>query len=190
MRSMPLTFCAAAAATLIAVPAPAALASPAAPAGDDDRRTGTVSVTPSTIAPGGKVDLWVDVCGKGREATGNSDAFSSEARFRPADDQGLFAEARIRDDAEPRSYDVWVTCKDGRGKATGTLTVVHHKRPSPAAPVKAGGGGAATLAERSAEAEAEGPGTRHAVIGLVLAAVAAVAVALRTSRRRRDPAGS
>ncbi|MFI7287175.1 hypothetical protein ACIBRY_11090 [Streptomyces anulatus] len=187
MRSMPLTFCAAAAVALIAVPAPAALASPAAPAGDDDRRTGTVSVTPSTIAPGGQVELWVDVCGKGREATGNSDAFSSEARFRPADDKGLFAEARIRDDAEPRSYDVWVTCKDGRGKATGTLTVVHHNRPSPAAPVKAGGGGSATLAERATEAE--GPGTRHTVIGLVLAAVAAVAVALRSSRRRRGPAG-
>ncbi|MFI1221629.1 MULTISPECIES: hypothetical protein [unclassified Streptomyces] len=186
MRSMPLTFCAAAAAALIAVPAPAALASPAAPAGDDDR--GTVSVTPSTIAPGGQVELWVDVCGKGRRAKGNSDAFTSVAQFRPADDKGLFAEARIRSDAEPRSYDVWVTCEDSGGKATGTLTVIHHNRPSPAAPVKAGGGGTATLAERSTEAE--GPGTRHAVIGLVLAAVAAVAVALRSSRRRRDPAGS
>lgn len=184
MRSMPLTFCAAAAAALIAVPAPAALASPAAPAGDDDR--GTVSVTPSTTAPGGQVELWVDICGKGREAKGNSDAFDSEVRFSPADDRGLFAEARIRSDAEPRSYDVWVTCKDGRGKATGTLTVVHHNRPSPAAPVKAGGGGAATLADRATEAQ--GPGTRHAVIGLVLAAVAAVAVALRSSRRRRGPA--
>ncbi|MFB7294901.1 hypothetical protein ACFYZ6_00890 [Streptomyces rubiginosohelvolus] len=188
MRSIPLTFCAAAAAALIAVPAPVALASPAAPAGDDDRRTGTVSITPSTIAPGGQVELWVDVCGKGRSAKGNSDAFTSVAHFRPADDKGLFAEARIRSDAEPRSYDVWVTCEDSDGKATGTLTVIHHNRPSPAAPVKAGGGGTATLAERSAEDQ--GPGTRHAVIGLVLAAVAAVAVALRTSRRRREAAGS
>ncbi|MFG3405968.1 hypothetical protein [Streptomyces sp. NPDC048142] len=188
MRCIPLTFCAAAAAALIAVPAPAALASPAAPAGDDDR--GTVSVTPSTIAPGGQVELWVDICGKGREAKGNSDAFASVARFRPADDKGLFAEARIRDDAEPRSYDIWVTCGDGRGKATGTLTVIHHKRPSPVAPVKAGGGGTATLAERSTEGQGQGPGVRHAVTGLVLAAVAAVAVALRGSRRRRGPAGS
>ncbi|MFE5961340.1 hypothetical protein [Streptomyces rubiginosohelvolus] len=188
MRSIPRTFCAAAAAALIAVPAPVALASPAAPAGDDDRRTGTVSITPSTIAPGGQVELWVDVCGKGRSAKGNSDAFTSVAHFRPADDKGLFAEARIRSDAEPRSYDVWVTCEDSDGKATGTLTVIHHNRPSPAAPVKAGGGGTATLAERSAEDQ--GPGTRHAVIGLVLAAVAAVAVALRTSRRRREAAGS
>ncbi|MFF8964146.1 hypothetical protein ACF1BK_15555 [Streptomyces globisporus] len=187
MRSIPLTFCAAAAAALIAVPAPVALASPAAPAGDDDRRTGTVSITPSTIAPGGQVELWVDVCGKGRRAKGNSDAFTSVAHFRPADDKGLFTEARIRSDAEPRSYDVWVTCEDSDGRATGTLTVIHHNRPSPAAPVKAGGGGTATLAERSAEDQ--GPGTRHAVIGLVLAAVAAVAVALRTSRRRREVAG-
>ncbi|MEI7035040.1 hypothetical protein [Streptomyces pratensis] len=184
MRSMPLTFCAAAAAALIAGPAPAALASPAAPAGDDDRAT--VSVTPSTIAPGGQVELWTDACGKGRQAKARSDAFAAEAHFTPADDQGLFAEARIRPDAEPRSYDVRVVCEGGKGRATGALTVIHHHRPSPAAPVKAGGGGAATLAERSAEAE--GPGTRHAVIGLALAAVAAVAVALRTSRRRRGPA--
>ncbi|NEE51176.1 hypothetical protein G3M55_42055, partial [Streptomyces sp. SID8455] len=79
-----------------------------------DRRTGNVSVTPSTIAPGGQVELWVDVCGRGRQAKGNSDAFVSEAHFTPADAKGLFAEATIRSDAEPRSYDVWVTCKDGR----------------------------------------------------------------------------
>ncbi|MFD7749874.1 hypothetical protein ACFV2V_04875 [Streptomyces sp. NPDC059698] len=188
MRSMPITFCAVAASALIAVPAPVALASPAAPAGDDDRRTGTVSITPSTTAPGAEVELWTDACGRGRHAKGNSDAFASVAHFRPADDKGLFARARIRSDAEPRSYDVWVTCEDSGGRATGALTVVHHTRPSPAAPVKAGGGGAATLAERSAEAQ--GPGIRHAVTGLVLAAVAAVAVALRTSRRRRGPAGS
>ncbi|MGW4255291.1 hypothetical protein ACWEK7_27965, partial [Streptomyces californicus] len=153
MRSIPITFCAVAAAALISVPAPAALASQAAPAGDDDRRTGTVSITPSTTAPGAEVELWTDVCGKGRRAKGNSDAFASVAHFRPADERGLFAEARIRSDAEPRSYDVWVTCEDSGGRATGTLTVVHHNRPSPAAPVKAGGGGAATLADRSAEAQ-------------------------------------
>lgn len=33
----------------------------------------------------------------------------------------------------------------------------------------------------------QGPGTRHTVVGLVLAAVAAVAVAVRTTRRRRGP---
>ncbi|MGW6599671.1 hypothetical protein [Streptomyces sp. NPDC055036] len=90
-----------------------------------------------------------------------------------------------------------------------------HDRPghhaSPVAPVRAGGGGAAPLAadaghvhgtrdvhdvhdvddvghvdtdSRSA-AEATGPGMPHAVIGLVLAGVAAVAVALRSARRSR-----
>ncbi|MEV6077908.1 hypothetical protein AB0L80_22750 [Streptomyces sp. NPDC052069] len=181
MRSLPLTFCAAAAVAAIALPAPVALAVQAAPAGNDDR--GSVSVTPSTIAPGGEVELWTDACGKGRSAKGNSDAFVSEARFAPADGKGILAEARIRSDAEPRSYDVWVTCKDGKGKATGSLTVMRHSRPSPVAPVRAGGGGTATLADQAAQSD--GPGTRHAVTGLVLAAVAAVAVAFRSVRRRR-----
>ncbi|MGP4051541.1 hypothetical protein [Streptomyces sp. 2A115] len=54
---------------------------------------------------------------------------------------------------------------------------------SPVAPVHAGGGGAAPLA--AVEAESEGPGTPHAVVGLVLAGVAAVAVAVRSARRGR-----
>ncbi|MCX4969556.1 hypothetical protein OHA98_33340 [Streptomyces sp. NBC_00654] len=178
MRSIPLTFCAAAAAAAIVLPASAALA---VPAGNEDH--GSVSVTPSTVAPGGEVQLWVDVCGKGKRAKGESDAFVSEAHFSPADGKGLFAEATIRSDAAPRSYEVRVTCKDGKGRATGTLTVMHHGRPSPVAPVRAGGGGTATLADQAAESD--GPGTRHAVTGLVLAAVAAVAVAFRTVRRRR-----
>jgi hypothetical protein len=54
--------------------------------------------------------------------------------------------------------------------------------------VRAGGGGAA---ERLAagvpdkDARENGPGARHAVIGLVLAGVAAAAVLLRTTRRGR-----
>ncbi|MFR9797444.1 hypothetical protein ACL02U_16265 [Streptomyces sp. MS06] len=54
---------------------------------------------------------------------------------------------------------------------------------SPVAPVRAGGGGAARLV--AAEARVHGPGTVHAVIGLVLAGVAAVAVAVRSVRRDR-----
>ncbi|KAA0930388.1 hypothetical protein [Streptomyces apricus] len=54
---------------------------------------------------------------------------------------------------------------------------------SPVAPVHAGGGGTSRLA--AAEARSEGPGTRHAVVGLVLAGVAAVAVAVRSARRAR-----
>ncbi|MER6994799.1 hypothetical protein [Streptomyces sp. NPDC000410] len=55
---------------------------------------------------------------------------------------------------------------------------------TPYAPVSAGGGGtSAALAVKGADEQ--GPGTTHTVIGLVLAGVAAVAVALRSSRRRR-----
>ncbi|MFD9538983.1 hypothetical protein [Streptomyces sp. NPDC060022] len=180
MRSLPLTFCATVAAATIALPASTALAE-----SEPKDHKGSVSVTPSTVSPGGEVELWVDACGRSRSATGNSEAFVSEARFAPADGKGLFAEARIRSDAAPDDYEVWVTCKDGHGKATGTFTVVHHSRPSPVAPVRAGGGGTATLAEQ-AGTEQSGPGTRHAVIGLALGAVAAVAVAFRSARRRRS----
>ncbi|PBC63432.1 hypothetical protein BKI49_13625 [Streptomyces sp. Tue6028] len=63
---------------------------------------------------------------------------------------------------------------------------------SPVAPVHAGGGGTVLLA--TPDARAAGPGTRQAVIGLVLAGVAAVAVAIlprvrgsaRTVTRRGD----
>ncbi|WP_405390610.1 hypothetical protein OG596_23780 [Streptomyces sp. NBC_01102] len=186
MRSLPLTFCAAVAAATIALPASAALAD-----SESDRKgSGSVSVSPSRVSPGGEVELRVDVCGKGKSARGNSEAFVSEARFAPADGKGLYAEARIRSDAAPDDYEIWVTCKDGHGRATGTVTVVHHSRPSPVAPVRAGGGGAATLAAdraaTTASAERTGPGTEHAVIGLALGAVAAVAVALRSARRRRS----
>ncbi|MFJ8936333.1 hypothetical protein ACIRL0_11520 [Streptomyces sp. NPDC102365] len=57
---------------------------------------------------------------------------------------------------------------------------------SPVAPVHAGGGGTSRLA--AAETRSEGPGTRHAVVGLVLAGVAAVAVAFRSARRSRGRA--
>lgn len=181
MRSLPLTFCAALVAGTIALPASAALAESKSDDSRDEKRSGTVSVSPSRVSPGGEVELRVDICGKARSARGNSEAFASEARFEP-DGRGLVAEARIRPDAAPDDYEVWVTCKDGHGKATGTVTVVHHGRPSPVAPVRAGGGGTAVLAEDAAD---EGPGTRHAVIGLGLGAVAAVAVAFRSARRRR-----
>lgn len=58
---------------------------------------------------------------------------------------------------------------------------------TPFAPVRAGGGGSADLAADGPADPAEaGPGIPHAVIGLVLAGVAAVAVAFRSSRRRRS----
>ncbi|MFE9400305.1 hypothetical protein ACFYNY_00820 [Streptomyces sp. NPDC006530] len=185
MRIRPITLCAAMAAAALTV-------LPASPAVAESEPHGSVRVTPGAIAPGGEVDLRVSVC-RGHEAIGSSDAFVSEARFTPAGDDGLFAKARIRSDAQDRDYDIWVNCKDSSGKASGRLTVIHgdhhgdhhddHGRPTPFRPVHAGGGGAATLATQ--EPKEQGPGTRHAVIGLALAAVAAVAVASRSVRRRR-----
>jgi hypothetical protein len=58
---------------------------------------------------------------------------------------------------------------------------------TPFAPVRAGGGGTAALAADGPPDPAEaGPGIPHTVIGLVLAGAAAVAVAFRSSRRRRS----
>ncbi|MFG2717140.1 hypothetical protein ACGFW5_02365 [Streptomyces sp. NPDC048416] len=184
MRIRPMTLCAAVAAAALTV-------LPASPAVAESEPHGSVRVTPGTTAAGGEVDLRVSVC-SGREAVGSSDAFVSEARFTPASDGGLSARARIRSDAQDRDYDIWVNCKDSSGKASGKVTVIRgdhhdhdhdHSRPTPYQPVHAGGGGAATLA--ADEAKEQGPGTRHAVIGLALAAVAAVAVASRSVRRRR-----
>ncbi|THA30164.1 hypothetical protein E6R18_21540 [Streptomyces sp. A1277] len=185
MRSIPLTFCAAAVAAATLVPVPSALAE-AGSGHEDSRSRATLSVSPSSVAPGGEVDLELAGC-KGKEAKGNSDAFVSQARFSPGEDHTLFAEARIRSDAEPGDYDVQALCKDDKHtKVSAVVTVVHRERPMPVAPVRAGGGGTAALAGEATEQA--GPGTVHEVIGLALAAVAAVAVAFRSVRRRRPAA--
>ncbi|MER6116800.1 hypothetical protein E6R60_06555 [Streptomyces sp. A0642] len=187
MRSIPLTFCAAAAVAATLMPASVALANSDSDH-EDSRSRATLTLSPSSVSPGGEVDLEVDGC-KGKEAKGSSDAFDSEVRFSPGEDRTLFAEARVRSDAEPGDYDVQVVCKDKHTKASAVLTVVHRSRPMPLAPVRAGGGGTAVLAADQAAAQQDGPGTVHAVVGLGLAAVAAVAVAFRSVRRRRPASG-
>ncbi|MEU8886811.1 hypothetical protein [Streptomyces sp. NPDC048442] len=181
MRSSHLTLCAGAALAAVLVPAPAALAAvPAVPAPvtvTNNEENRNVTVTPSTIAAGGEVDLRVHIC-NGKKAVGTSEAFSSPAYFNPAADGGLFAEARIRSDAQGRDYGIHVKCEDGDGSASGNVTVVHH-RTEPTAPVRAGGGGTALAAE------SDGPGTSHTLIGLGLAAAAAIAIAGRSARRRK-----
>ncbi|MFE7325733.1 hypothetical protein ACFU8W_12285 [Streptomyces sp. NPDC057565] len=191
MRSIPLTFCGAAVIAATLIPAPAALADSGSGSGSekDSQSHATLSVTPSSLAPGDDVDLQVDGC-KGKEAKGISDAFASDASFSADDRDGLVTRARIRPDAAPGAYDIWVTCDgDQDTRVSGTVTVVAGD-PSgplaPIAPVRAGGGGTAVLSEQ--KAEQDGPGTAHAVLGLALAAVAAVAVALRSARRRRTAA--
>ncbi|MFE3017368.1 hypothetical protein [Streptomyces sp. NPDC059256] len=90
----------------------------------------------------------------------------------------------------PGSHVVTVRCDGHDHRAAGTVHVVggaeEQARPSPVAPVRAGGGGTAVLAaEERRQQDTDGPGTPHTIIGLVLAGVAAVAVAVRSSRRRR-----
>lgn len=179
MRLISVTLCAAAAAATALFPA-AAIAAPA------EGTSGTVTVSPSVIAPGEEVDLRVS-CTSGKPY-GRSDAFDSQAQFSPAADRGsMYAAARIRTDAQARDYTVQVKC--GRTTVTGTITVVRegggHHRPTPlvtpTAPVHAGGGATATMADREAA-----PGSGHTVVGLVLAGIAAVAVAGRSVRRRRS----
>ncbi|MEW2490275.1 hypothetical protein [Streptomyces sp. NPDC048411] len=187
MRSIPLTFCGAAVIAATLIPAPAALADSGSGSGTgkDSKSRATLSVTPSSLAPGDDVDLQVDGC-QGKEAKGISDAFASDARL-TADDRGGFStRARIRSDATPGAYDIWVTCDgDNATRVSGTVTVAAGD-PSgplaPIAPVRAGGGGTAVLTEQAAERD--GPGTAHAVLGLALATLATVAVALRGVRRR------
>ncbi|MFF2011161.1 hypothetical protein ACFVWY_19090 [Streptomyces sp. NPDC058195] len=204
MRSTLLTFCAAAVVAAVLVPDSAALAEPGpapvpvpAPVPGGDRTSGiSLTARPPTAGPGGEVELRLAGCA-GRTATGESDAFVAAARFSPAADGGLYAETRISSDAPLGDHTIRVTCTDDRSATgttgtagatstagtTGTVTVTDRGRATPLAPVAAGGGGAALFA--AGDERREGPGTAHAVTGLVLAAVTAVAVALRGTRRRR-----
>lgn len=166
-----------AAAVLVAVPT-------AAQAADSG---GPVTVTPNAVAPGTEIDLRVSGC-DGTTGRATSDAFVSPGVLAPsADGPTLFAEARVKSSATPGTYEIKVACGGAGTLAKGAVRVLDGNSPSPSptptAPVHAGGGGAAA---RLAAVNEDGPGTRHAVIGLVLTAVAAVAVAFRSVRRRRS----
>ncbi|MFB7916601.1 hypothetical protein [Streptomyces sp. NPDC056061] len=199
MRSTSLTLCSVAVVAATLTPAPAALAESGPGTGS---RTGTgtgtdsgrgadsrgsLSVTPSSAAPGGEIALGLDGC-EGEEATGSSDALASEARFAPAaDGGGLVAHARIGPDASPGDHEIRIVCSDDTAAGiSGTVTVVDRDAATPLAPVRAGGGGTSVLTDQ--ETRQSGPGAVHAVIGLALAAVAVVAVAFRGAARRRRPA--
>ncbi|MFD7130393.1 hypothetical protein [Streptomyces sp. NPDC059894] len=186
MRSLKATLCAGAAVAAVAL-VPTAYAADGGSGGDGGGGgggAGEVSVAPSTPSPGAEVALRVSGC-RGTTATAASDAFVSDARL-VGTDGTLTGETRVRSSLAPGSYAVTIVCADFR--ITGSIRVVPvSARPSgyasPVAPVRAGGGGAAPLASAE-EARVEGPGIAHTVTGLVLAGVAAVAVALRTVRRR------
>ncbi|WP_043686812.1 hypothetical protein [Streptomyces xylophagus] len=150
---------------------------------------GGVTVTPASPAPGADVALRISGCA-GTTGTAASDAFVADAKLVGAAGT-LAGETRVRGSLEPGNYDVKITC--GSVTVKGAITVVENASQSPSAPpstpaspvapVHAGGGGTAHLA--AVDARAAGPGTGHAVVGLLLAGVAAAAVALRSARRSR-----
>ncbi|MEU6606923.1 hypothetical protein ABZ922_18020 [Streptomyces shenzhenensis] len=167
---------------------------PSAYAADGDG----VSVAPAAPAPGADVALRVTGCDTST-GTAVSDAFAAAGVLTGAAGT-LTGRTRIRPVAPPGPYDVRIAC--GGQRITGTVTVAGAAPPTavapaapaatavpaaPAAPVAAldtaGGDPAyfASVAIRSA-----GPGLVHAVIGIVLVGLAAVAVGLRSARRSRD----
>ncbi|MFF0060820.1 hypothetical protein ACFYRC_04575 [Streptomyces sp. NPDC005279] len=169
----------------------------------------TVTVAPSSAAPGGDVQFRVTGC-KGTTGAVASQGFVLDAELSRREGQNtqLFGNTSVKSTVKPGTYNVSVTCDGHAHAGTGRVQVVQHQptqqpthapteqpthapteQSTPVAPVRAGGGGAAAeLAAREADPQDAGPGTPHTVIGLVLAGVAAVAVASRTSRRRRTDA--
>ncbi|MGW4049203.1 hypothetical protein ACWENA_00080 [Streptomyces sp. NPDC004779] len=153
-------------------------------------------VTPATAAPGADVDIRVKGC-EGTTGAARSQAFVADAELTGRDrGRGLSGGATLRTGLRDGTYKVSVTCDGQDHPDAGTLTVEHHREPThrptpvtPVAPVRAGGGGTAAFAAPAAPgvaqtASGEGLGTPYTLLGLGMAAVAAVAVAFRSSRRR------
>lgn len=174
------TVCAASASTVV----------PAAASGDPtpDTVSGIVRVTPKKAKPGDEIDLRVDFCRRSGQVS--SDVFAHDVELQPSADGGLYAEAAIRHDARPGTYEITVTCDPNAPDGQGMVTVVDghgqdhgrdgHAYPSasPVAPVHAGGGG--TAGGDTGGMSASGT-TGLAVAGGAVLLGAAVAVA----RRRR-----
>ncbi|MEV0319061.1 hypothetical protein ACIBKX_05995 [Streptomyces sp. NPDC050658] len=154
----------------------------AVPAYAHDQGKVHATVTPSSAPPGSRVEVSVTGC-EGTTGSAGSGAFTDDAKLtgRDGDKYSLNGSAMIKQGVSG-TYDITVTCDGHPHQGVGTVRVISHN-PEPVSPVRAGGGGTAQLAGTAEEA---GPGTRHAVIGLVLAGVAAVAVAFRSVRRRRS----
>lgn len=207
MGSMKITLCASAA-VVAAVLIPTAYAS----GEGSGHKGGSVSITPSTPTPGGDVTLRVSGCG-GRTATASSNAFVADAQLvGPGGSDGTLAgDTRVRSSIGAGTYDVQIICVDfkvkGRIKVVTSSSAESSSQSmpsqssrsaesaepswpsapaSPVAPVHAGGGGtAAQAAADEARVDGRGPGTVQAVVGLVLAGVAAAAVVFRGVHRRR-----
>ncbi|WP_406304861.1 hypothetical protein OHA61_24690 [Streptomyces sp. NBC_00885] len=179
MRSCLIALRAAGAATVLVL-APAATAAHA----DDSVQ---VAVAPAAVVPGGAVAISVSGC-EGTTATVTSQAFAADVELSTRQGSQFSGQTTVKAGVSFAAYEVSVVCDGHRHPARGQIKVVQAPtdQHTPVAPVRAGGGGAAHLAVATTDrVEGTGPGTPHAVIGLVLAGVAAIAVAFRSSRRRR-----
>lgn len=160
---------------------PLAAAAPTAP-------PTALTLHPAHAPPGTEVELRLTGC-PAAVARAASPAFVAPATLAPAPDgPDLHGEARLRTGAPPGPHDVTVICEGHRAARPVTVTVTAPgtgPAPSPTAPVSAGGGGAA--GPRADGVTDTGPGLRQAVVGLLLAATAALAVFLRARPRRPRP---
>ncbi|OAH13388.1 hypothetical protein [Streptomyces jeddahensis] len=200
MGSLRLTLSAGA---VVAAAATPIVAGAAHPAHAEDTAAG-VSVSPSGPVPGSDIELQARGC-TGRTAVARSAVFVADAQLTvregvaSGDGSLLYGETTIRSTVTAGTYEIKIACDGREDKAKGSVTVAERSAattgpaapsvpPSPTAPVSAGGGGAAAqlAASHPDVEEAAGPGKVQAVVGLVLAAVAAVAVAFRSVRRRRS----
>ncbi|MET7620437.1 hypothetical protein [Streptomyces sp. NPDC005408] len=189
MRSGLIALRAAWAATVLVL-APAATAAYA----DDSVK---VTVAPAAVVPGDEVEIRVSGCG-GTTAAVTSQAFAGQVELSGRKGSQLVGDTTVKVGVSLATYQVSVVCDGQDHPRSGQIKVVQNQstkapttsptdQKSPVAPVRAGGGGTAPLVAVAAtdRVEGQGPGTPHAVIGLVLAGVAAVAVAFRSSRRRQ-----
>ncbi|TQK44798.1 hypothetical protein FBY35_6325 [Streptomyces sp. SLBN-118] len=179
MRSCSIALRAAGAATVLVL-APAATAAHA----EDSVQ---VAVAPATVVPGDQVAISVSGCA-GTTATVTSQAFAADVELSTKQGSQFSGQTTVKAGVSFAAYEVSVVCDGHRHPAKGQIKVVQAPtdQHTPVAPVRAGGGGAANLAVATTDrVEGAGPGTPHAVIGLVLAGVAAIAVAFHGSRRRR-----
>lgn len=162
------------------------------------------TVTPSGASPGADVDVRVEGC-EGTTGAAKSPAFVADTELTGRDGgrSPLYGDTTVRSGLEEGTYKVGVTCDGHDHPDVGAVEVRHHRptpepshHPSPVAPVHAGGGGTAAYAAPAAPGVAQtatesGLGTPYTLLGLGMAAIAAVAVAFRSSRRRAGgPAGT
>ncbi|WP_256103198.1 hypothetical protein [Streptomyces sp. ODS05-4] len=154
---------------------------------------------PATAAPGAGLEVEVTGCASGHGEV-RSPAFFSAAELAGRDGAGrsLHGATTAASHARAGGHPLHVVCDGRTHRDAGTVQVAQQEPVSP----RRGTGSAGAVTAASADeplslsaaqapmdlvaADEQGPGTPHTVIGLVLAGVAAVAVALRTSRRRRE----